>query len=156
MKWKLKLGKFADIDVYIHFTFVLLLGWLGFMFWTRGNGLASMLEGIVFIILLFACVVLHEFGHALTARKYGIKTTAWLTAVFLIVAYALSLIAYFYGEFGILYLYLDIAFIIIGLVCAFLFAIRPSPQLARRLTPVFMMGEGTIICLAIILGTVYK
>jgi Zn-dependent protease len=74
MKWKIKLGKFADIDVYIHLTFVLLLGWLGFMYWTRGNGLASMVEGIVFILLLFACVVLHEFGHALTAKRYGIKT----------------------------------------------------------------------------------
>jgi 4-hydroxybenzoate polyprenyltransferase len=89
-------------------------------------------------------------------RKYGIRKTAWLTAVFLIVAYALSLSAYFYGEFGIIYLYFDIAFIGIGLVCAFLFAIRPSPELARRLTPVFMMGEGTIICLAMILGTIYK
>ncbi|UCB47179.1 MAG: UbiA prenyltransferase family protein [Spirochaetota bacterium] len=88
--------------------------------------------------------------------KYGIKNTAWLTAVFLIIAYALSLTAYFYGKFGIIYLYLDVAFIVIGLVCAFLFAVRPSPELARRLTPVFMMGEGTIICLAMILGTVYK
>jgi Zn-dependent protease len=74
MKWKLKLGNFAGIDVYVHLTFVLLLGWLGFIYWTRGSGFLSMLEGLVFILALFACVVLHEFGHALTARKYGIKT----------------------------------------------------------------------------------
>jgi Zn-dependent protease len=74
MKWKVKLGKFAGIDVFIHFTFVLLIGWVGFLFWTRGNGLVSMIEGIIFILLLFTCVVLHEFGHALAAKKYGIKT----------------------------------------------------------------------------------
>ena len=74
MKWKIRLGRFAGIDVFIHFTFVLLLGWLGFVYWTRGNGLESMTEGILFILLLFACVVLHEFGHALTAKRYGIKT----------------------------------------------------------------------------------
>ncbi|MBT8406080.1 MAG: site-2 protease family protein [Deltaproteobacteria bacterium] len=74
MKWKVKLGKFAGIDVFIHFTFVLLIGWVGFLFWTRGNGLVSMIEGIIFILLLFTCVVLHEFGHALAAKRYGIKT----------------------------------------------------------------------------------
>ena len=74
MRWKLKLGKFAEIKVYIHVTFILLLGWLGFVYWTRGTGLFSMLEGIFFILTLFACVVLHEFGHALTAKKYRIRT----------------------------------------------------------------------------------
>jgi Zn-dependent protease/predicted transcriptional regulator len=74
MKWKLKLGKFAGIEVYLHITFVLLLGWLGYVFWTRGSGFFSMVEGIFFILTLFACVVLHEFGHALTAKRYGIKT----------------------------------------------------------------------------------
>jgi Zn-dependent protease/predicted transcriptional regulator len=74
MRWKLRLGRFAGIKVYIHVTFILLLGWLGFVYWTRGTGFFSMLEGIFFILTLFACVVLHEFGHALTAKKYGIKT----------------------------------------------------------------------------------
>jgi Zn-dependent protease/predicted transcriptional regulator len=74
MKWKLKLGNFAGIDVYIHLTFIFLLVWLGLVFWTRGSGFLSMLEGLFFILALFACVVLHEFGHALTAKKYGIKT----------------------------------------------------------------------------------
>src|SRR5690606_27964359 len=29
---------------------------------------------IIFIILLFLCVLLHEFGHIFAARRYGIKT----------------------------------------------------------------------------------
>ena len=74
MKWKMRIGTFAGIDVYIHLTFLLLLGWLAYIYWTRGDGLISMVEGILFILLLFACVVLHEFGHALTAKRYGIKT----------------------------------------------------------------------------------
>jgi Zn-dependent protease/predicted transcriptional regulator len=74
MRWNLRLGRFAGIDVYINITFALLLGWIGYIYWTRGNGLYSALEGIAFVILLFACVVLHEYGHALTAKRYGIKT----------------------------------------------------------------------------------
>lgn len=114
------------------------------------------------MILFFKMIDIRDFPQdELTRvktlpRQYGIKKTAWMTAAFLLVSYAISLAVYFSGEFGIIYLYLDIAFIVIGTVFAFLFAVRPSPELARQLTPVFMMGEGTIICLAMILGTVYK
>ncbi len=87
-------------------------------------------------------------------KRYGIENTARFTSVCLLIAYAMSLAAYFTGEFGNIYLYLDIVFIAVGLVCAWLFAARPSPQLAYRLTLVFMMGTGTVICLAMILGSV--
>ena len=86
-------------------------------------------------------------------KRYGVKATAWLTAVCLHVAYALSLGVYLTGELSQLYLYLDILFIAVGLGCAWWFALRPSPGLARTLTMVFMMGEGTLICLAVILGS---
>jgi len=86
-------------------------------------------------------------------KRYGAKRTAQFTAVNLLISYALSLAAYFTGEFSIIYLYLDLAFIAIGLVCAWLFATRPSPKLAYVLTMVFMMGEGFLICLAMILGS---
>jgi 4-hydroxybenzoate polyprenyltransferase len=86
-------------------------------------------------------------------KRYGIKRTAQLLAVCLILASALSLAAYFTGEFSTIYLYLDIAFIVVSLVCAWLFVIRPSPRLAYYLTLVCMMGLGTIICLAMILGS---
>ncbi|MCA2001741.1 MAG: site-2 protease family protein [Chloroflexi bacterium] len=74
MKWQWKLGKFAGIDVYIHATFFLLIGWVGFSHWIQHQNLIETLKGVGFILALFACVILHEYGHALTARKYGIKT----------------------------------------------------------------------------------
>jgi Zn-dependent protease/CBS domain-containing protein len=74
VKWSLKVGEFAGISVFIHATFFLLLAWVGFMHWLVGRSLAMALAGIWFILALFVCVLLHEFGHALTAKKYGIRT----------------------------------------------------------------------------------
>src|SRR5215510_1298382 len=74
MKWQLKLGRFLGIDVYIHATFVLLIGWVGYSYWLENHNFAEVINGILFILALFLCVVLHEYGHALTARKYGVKT----------------------------------------------------------------------------------
>lgn len=74
MKWQWKLGRFLGIDVYVHATFLLLIGWVGYSYWLEHGTLAEVINGILFILALFLCVVLHEYGHALTARKYGIKT----------------------------------------------------------------------------------
>jgi Zn-dependent protease/predicted transcriptional regulator len=74
MKWQWKLGRFADIDVYIHVTFLFIVGWYGYMYWLDGRTFASVIEGVALILLLFLAVTLHEYGHALTARRYGIKT----------------------------------------------------------------------------------
>ena len=74
MRWQWKLGTFAGIDVFIHATFLLLIGWIGYSYWLQYGTIAKVVEGILFILALFLCVVLHEYGHALTARKYGVKT----------------------------------------------------------------------------------
>ena len=73
MKWSWKVGSVAGIDQYVHATFFLLIAWVGITYWLAG-GSAAALDGIAFILALFACVVLHELGHALTARRYGIPT----------------------------------------------------------------------------------
>lgn len=86
-------------------------------------------------------------------KRYGVERTAQFTAICLLIAYALSLTAYFTGEFRPIYLYLDVAFVAVGLVCAWLFVTRPSPRLAYILTLVCMMGMGCLICLAVILGS---
>jgi Zn-dependent protease len=74
MKWSLKIGRFAGIDVYMHATFLLLVSWVAFLYWRQGQSVLSAVIGVTFILAVFLCVVLHEFGHALTARRYGIKT----------------------------------------------------------------------------------
>jgi len=74
MKWQWKLARIAGIDVYMHATFLLLIGWVAFSHWTEQQSWSAVLSGVFFILLLFVFVVMHEYGHALTARKFGIKT----------------------------------------------------------------------------------
>lgn len=74
MKWSWKLGTFAGIDVKIHATFVLLLGFIGLSHWLNVGDWQAVAAGIGFMLALFLCVVLHEYGHALMARRYGIPT----------------------------------------------------------------------------------
>ena len=70
MNWALSLGSIAGIRVRVHFTFVLFLLWIGVAFWQAG-GPDRAAAGIAYILLLFACVVAHEFGHILVAARYG-------------------------------------------------------------------------------------
>ena len=74
MKGTLKLGSVSGIKIEVHWTFTLLLIWVVFLDLQRGGNLNSALMNIVFILLLFVCVVMHELGHALTARRYNIAT----------------------------------------------------------------------------------
>ena len=74
MKWSWRVGSYAGIGVYIHATFLLLIGWVVLSYWLRGRSLADTAQGVLFMLALFACVLLHEFGHALTAKRYGIRT----------------------------------------------------------------------------------
>jgi Zn-dependent protease/CBS domain-containing protein len=72
MRWSLTIGRFGGTAVKIHVTFLLLLAWIGFSGWQQG-GVTAARDSLVFIILLFVCVVLHEFGHVLVARRFGIQ-----------------------------------------------------------------------------------
>ncbi len=74
MKWSFKLGRVAGIDIQIHVTFFLLLLWVALLYWQQNGDIYQVIQGVGFIVALFACVILHEFGHALTARHYGIGT----------------------------------------------------------------------------------
>jgi Zn-dependent protease/predicted transcriptional regulator len=73
MLWSITVGRFGGTAVKIHITFLLFLAWIAFSAWGQG-GAAAALDSTLFIVLLFACVVLHEFGHIVAARRYGIQS----------------------------------------------------------------------------------
>jgi len=74
MKWSLSLGKVSGIQVYIHWTFLILVGWIVFQNAASGQTTDQILWAVAFLLAIFFCVFLHELGHALAARRYNIKT----------------------------------------------------------------------------------
>jgi Zn-dependent protease len=70
----LKLGTLFGIPVSIHWTFLLLLIWIFGNSMYKGSSFESALWSVAYILILFVCVFLHELGHALMARHYGIAT----------------------------------------------------------------------------------
>jgi Zn-dependent protease/CBS domain-containing protein len=74
MRWSWKIGNFAGISVFMHATFLILIGWVALSHWLVGRTPGAVITGVAFILALFLCVVLHEYGHALMARRYGIRT----------------------------------------------------------------------------------
>jgi Zn-dependent protease len=75
MKWSLKIARIAGIDVQVHWTFGILLFWLAAVNLASGKGATEAAWGIAFVLAIFGCVILHEFGHALIAKAFGIRTS---------------------------------------------------------------------------------
>ncbi len=67
------IGRIAGVDLKVHVTFFLLLIWVGYRDWTYG-GPAAAAFSVALVLAIFGCVVLHEFGHVLMARRFGIPT----------------------------------------------------------------------------------
>ena len=74
MKGSLRIGKIAGIDVYIHWAFLLLIGYVLLQYLGAGETLAIAIKGVFLVLAIFGCVLLHELGHALTAKRFGIQT----------------------------------------------------------------------------------
>ena len=74
MKGTLNLGRVSGIRVQVHWTFVFLIAWVVFLEVSRGRDMPAIMLSILFVLVIFGCVVLHELGHALTARRFGIST----------------------------------------------------------------------------------
>ena len=73
MGWSLNIGKIAGTQIRIHITFLLFLAWIFASDYASGGANAAW-TGLAFMLLLFTCVLLHEFGHILTARGFGVPT----------------------------------------------------------------------------------
>jgi len=74
MNWSLKIARIRGINVSVHWTFLILIGWIIISGMRQGQNFAESLISVWFILALFACVLLHELGHSLTAMRYGIQT----------------------------------------------------------------------------------
>lgn len=74
MKYSLSLGSIFGIKVQIHWTFLILLGWIVLSNMRAGAGMQQTIWAVLFILAIFACVTFHEFGHALAAKRFGIVT----------------------------------------------------------------------------------
>jgi stage IV sporulation protein FB len=73
MHWSFKLARILGIEVRVHITFFLLLAFFAFQDYGRDGAVAAV-ASVLYVCLVFLCVLLHEFGHALAARRYGIRT----------------------------------------------------------------------------------
>jgi Zn-dependent protease len=71
--WSINLFKVFGIQLAVHASFVLLLAYYGYEGWVEGGG-PGLLWSVGVIVLFFVCVILHELGHSLTARRYGVRT----------------------------------------------------------------------------------
>jgi Zn-dependent protease/predicted transcriptional regulator len=73
MGWSFKIARIAGTELRVHVTFLLFLAWIGFIYYRQGGPNAAA-DGVLYVTLLFMCVVLHELGHVFAAKRFGIST----------------------------------------------------------------------------------
>lgn len=73
MRWSFTIGTIGGTEIKLHLTFLLLVGWYA---WSAGQsgGSAAALHATAFLLAIFFCILLHEFGHIGMARRYGVRT----------------------------------------------------------------------------------
>lgn len=72
--WALALGKVAGIQLEVHVTFAVLLGWVAITTVQNGDGWRAAMKAMLLMVAVFFTIFLHELGHALVARRLGIRT----------------------------------------------------------------------------------
>src|SRR5258708_21280053 len=73
MSWSVNIGSIAGTAIRIHVTFLLLLAFFFIQGWAAAGSINDGANSVVFVVLVFACVLAHEFGHILTARAFGVE-----------------------------------------------------------------------------------
>lgn len=73
-RWSWNIGAIGGVPIRIHATLILLLGWIAFAYWRGGLGPSATLGGVLLVVIVFAIIVIHELGHALMARRFGVHT----------------------------------------------------------------------------------
>ncbi len=74
MQGSLQIAKVSGIKIMVHWTFLFILVWVVFLEIEKGGTIQTVLFNLAFILMVFFCVILHELGHGLMAKYYGIKT----------------------------------------------------------------------------------
>ena len=82
MGWSITVGRIAGTAIRIHITFLMFLVWIAFSASREGGGAAAA-ANVAFVCALFLCVLLHEFGHILMARRFGVATPDFTTSFLL-------------------------------------------------------------------------
>lgn len=75
MKYALYLGKISGIKIFIHWTFLLLIGWIVLVNVRTNSTTEQILWAIIFVLAVFACVTLHELGHAIAGKQFQVTTS---------------------------------------------------------------------------------
>jgi Zn-dependent protease/predicted transcriptional regulator len=73
MRWSYRIGSIAGTDIKVHVTFLLIVGWWALIGYSEA-GLSGALLRALALLALFTCILLHEFGHILMARRFGVRT----------------------------------------------------------------------------------
>ncbi|HIK92680.1 MAG TPA: hypothetical protein EYG03_11955, partial [Planctomycetes bacterium] len=74
MSKSIRIGTAAGIPVFLHWTFLLIPAYIILSGLATGSPVFGMIADLTFVTAIFACVVLHELGHALAARRFGVRT----------------------------------------------------------------------------------
>jgi Zn-dependent protease/predicted transcriptional regulator len=74
MNWSWKIGRVGGVDLRVHASFLILLAWLALAYYREAGTVLGVARGVLFVVALFASVVLHELGHALAGRRIGVPT----------------------------------------------------------------------------------
>ena len=73
MRWSYRIGTVAGTDIKVHVTFLLIVAWWAIIGYSEGGPTGALTSALA-LLALFACILLHEFGHILMARRFGVRT----------------------------------------------------------------------------------